>query len=124
MQKKRTVLLVDDEEMIIQVAQRMLERMGCSVLTARSGKEAVDLFHANHDRIACVILDMVLPDLNGLQIYDQLKAVNPSVKVLITTGYDMTSDVSEALHRGCSGYMQKPFTVEQFSVKIRSILGR
>ncbi|MBW2099034.1 MAG: response regulator, partial [Deltaproteobacteria bacterium] len=82
-----TILLVDDEDMIVEVGQDMLTSMGYKVLPARSGKEAIEIYNANTDEIDMVILDMIMPDINGGDVYDTLKEINPEIKVLLSSGY-------------------------------------
>ena len=117
-----TVLLVDDENMIIDVAKQMLEMMGYKVLTAKSGKEALVIYKQNMDKIDMVILDMVMPDIGGSEVYDRLKKINPEIKVLLSSGYSITGQASDILNRGCNGFIQKPFSLKTLSRKLREIL--
>jgi two-component system cell cycle sensor histidine kinase/response regulator CckA len=117
-----TVLLVDDEAMIMQVGKGILEALGYKVLTAASGKEALDVYQANRDAIAIIILDMVMPELGGGETYDALKSINPDVKVLLSSGYSSAGQATEILKRGCNGFLQKPFNIGALSEKIREIL--
>jgi len=117
-----TVLLVDDENMIIEVGAEILEALGYDVFTARSGSEAVDIFEANKDRIDIVVLDMIMPGLGGGDAYDQLREIKPDVKVLLSTGYSLKGEASEILKRGCNGFIQKPFNIKKLSHKLREIL--
>jgi CheY-like chemotaxis protein len=119
-----TVLLVDDEQMIVEVGQAILETLGYQVLPARSGKEAIEIYQENQDNIGLVILDMVMPGMNGGETYDRLKAINPKIKVLLSSGYSIDSEATDILKRGCDGFIQKPFTIKQLSQKIREILER
>ncbi|MBW1695367.1 MAG: PAS domain S-box protein [Deltaproteobacteria bacterium] len=118
-----TILLVDDEEMILQVGTIMLEKLGYSVLGAKSGQAALDIYREEKDRIDLVILDMIMPNMGGGDTYDRLKEINPAVKVLLSSGYSIDGQAEDILNRGCNGFIQKPFTVEQLSMKIREILG-
>jgi two-component system, cell cycle sensor histidine kinase and response regulator CckA len=117
-----TVLLVDDESMIIEVGAEILEALGYDVLTARSGSEAIDIFEANKDRIDIVVLDMIMPGIGGGDAYDQLREIRPDVKVLLSTGYSLKGEASEILKRGCNGFIQKPFNIKKLSHKLREIL--
>ncbi len=117
-----TVLLVDDEEMIINVGTHMLERIGYKVLLARSGTEALTVYEHHRDQIDLVILDMIMPQLAGGETYDRMKIMNPHVKVLLSSGYSMSGEATEILKRGCNGFIQKPFNMEELSQKIRSII--
>jgi len=117
-----TVLLVDDEDMIIEVGAEILEALGYKVLTARNGQEALEVFKANRDRVDIVVLDMIMPGMGGGDAYDQLREIDPNVKVLLSTGYSLRGEASEILKRGCNGFIQKPFNIKMLSQKLREIL--
>ena len=117
-----TVLFVDDEGMIIDVGREILKTLGYQVLLARGGKEAIEVYKANKDRIDMVILDMIMPDMGGGETYDFLKEINPQIKVLLCSGYSIDGQAQEIMERGCNGFIQKPFDVKQLSAKIRKIL--
>jgi two-component system, cell cycle sensor histidine kinase and response regulator CckA len=117
-----TVLLVDDEQVIIEVGQEILKALGYNVLVATSGYEALKIFRRKKDAIALVILDMVMPGLSGGETFDQLKTVKPDVRVLLCSGYSLSGQATEILDRGCSGFIQKPFKLKELSVKLREIL--
>ena len=119
-----TVLLVDDEEMIIDVGRDVLEKLGYEVLTAKSGKEAIEIYRINQKKIDMVILDMVMPQMSGGETFDHLKAINPHVKVLLSSGYSINGQATQIMERGCDGFIQKPFNLQQLSVKLRQILDK
>jgi two-component system cell cycle sensor histidine kinase/response regulator CckA len=117
-----TVLLVDDEDIIIEIGQQILETLGYQVLLARGGKEAVDVYSENRDEIDLVILDMVMPDMGGGDTFDNLRKINPDLKVLLSSGYSINGEATEILDRGCNGFIQKPFGLNNLSKKMREIL--
>ena len=117
-----TLLIVDDEELILDVGVNMLEKLGYTVLAAKNGTEAVDIFKANKNKIKMIILDIIMPDMGGGEVYDKIKAINPDVKVLLSSGYSVDGQAIELLEHGCKGFMQKPFTMEELSGKITQIL--
>ncbi|MBW2179794.1 MAG: PAS domain S-box protein [Deltaproteobacteria bacterium] len=117
-----TILFVDDEDRIIDSAQEMLEAIGYTVLTAKSGDEALYRFKENMDKIDIIILDMVMSGMGGGEVFDHLRKINPDVKVLLSSGYSINGHAAEIMKRGCNGFIQKPFTLEQVSKKIREIL--
>jgi signal transduction histidine kinase/CheY-like chemotaxis protein len=119
---KEGILLVDDEDVIIDVGHEILKTLGYEVHVARSGREAIDAYEANQDKIDMVILDMVMPDMGGGEAYDTLKRINPDIKVLLSSGYSLNGQAAEILQRGCNGFIQKPFNVTQLSQKLREIL--
>ncbi len=117
-----TILLVDDEAVIIKVNKPMLEKLGYKVLTAEGGREAMEIFDAKHDLIDMVVLDMIMPDLGGGAVFDHLKSIKPDIKVLLSTGYSISGQAEEILARGCTGFIQKPFDINMLSRKIREVL--
>ncbi len=96
--------------------------MGYTVLIARSGKEATEIYEKNKDKIDMVILDMIMPDMSGSDTFDRLKEINSGVKVLLSSGYSIKGQATEILDRGCDGFVQKPFNMKQLSWKIREVL--
>jgi CheY-like chemotaxis protein len=119
-----TILLVDDEEMIVEVGKKMMEELGYKVLIAMSGKEAVDIYLHRHDQIDMVVLDMVMPEMGGGAVYDRLKEVNPDIKVLLSSGYSINGQAKEILARGCDGFIQKPYSILDLSLKMREVLDK
>jgi len=117
-----TLLIVDDEEMVLNVGVNMLEKLGYTVLEARNGTQAVALFDAHKSEIKMVILDIIMPDMGGGEVYEKIKAMNPDVKVLLSSGYSVDGQAIDLLERGCDGFMQKPFTMEELSAKVTQIL--
>ncbi len=117
-----TVLLVDDEKMIIDVATLLLNRLGYKVMGVNSGKEALEIYGENQDRIDLVILDMVMPEMSGGETYDKLKGINPSIKVLLASGYSINGQAQAILDRGCKAFIQKPFNLSELSKKVRAVL--
>jgi signal transduction histidine kinase/DNA-binding response OmpR family regulator len=119
-----TVLLVDDEEVILEVGQELLEAMGYRVFTARDGEEGVDVLKAHSDEIELVLLDMVMPNMGGGEAYDRMREIKPDVSVLLSSGFSVDGEATEILERGCNGFIQKPFTMSQLSRKIGQVLNR
>ena len=119
-----TVLLVDDEELILNVARDLLEAIGCKVLTARDGREAIKLYQKNQNDIDIVILDMIMPNMSGGDVYDRMKEINQDIKALLSSGYSIDELATDILNRGCNGFIQKPFTINELSAAIRQILDK
>ena len=117
-----TILLVDDEKVIVNAGTQMIERLGYEVLSAKSGNEALKIYERSHGRIDLVILDMIMPDLNGSKVYDLLRAISPDVKVLLSSGYSINGQAEEILSHGCNDFIQKPFNTAELSRKIRKVL--
>ncbi len=123
-----TILLVDDEKVIMDVGREMLEALGYKVVTAAGGREAIEKFTAarNGDgeagRIDLVIQDMIMPGMGGGEVFDRLKEIDPNVKVLLSTGYSINGQAKEILARGCRGFIQKPFSMAALSRKVQETL--
>ena len=117
-----TVLLVDDEKMVLDVATPMIEKMGYRVMPALGGWEAVRMYQDESERIDIVILDMIMPDMNGEEAYSRLREINPKVRVLLSSGYSMNGQAQGILEKGCDGFIQKPFSMIALSQKLRAIL--
>ena len=116
------ILLIDDEEMVLDVGSQLLSRLGYSVLTATSGSEAIDLYEMHKDHVQLIILDLCMPDMDGMQTYLYLKGLNPGIKVLLTSGLSMDGPAKEMLHRGCNGFIQKPYRMSELSTKVQEVL--
>jgi CheY-like chemotaxis protein len=119
-----TILMIDDEEMVLHPGAQMLKRLGYKVLSAQSGQEALEIFMHQKEAIDLVILDMIMPGMSGSETYNQLKKIFPDVKVLLSSGYSLSGEATEILNRGCNGFIQKPFAINHISCKIREILDK
>ena len=119
-----TILMVDDEEMVLDVGARVLKKLGYTVLESNHGRNAVALYKKLQDKINLVVLDIVMPDMGGAEVYDRLKEINPDVKVLLSSGYSIDDQAREIMERGCDGFIQKPFSLKAMSDKIAGILSR
>ena len=117
-----TVLLVDDEEVILDVSEKVLKVLGYRVLVARGGAEAIEIFKKHQNSIDLVLLDIIMPHMGGGEVYDRLKEISPEVKVLLSSGYSIDGEASKIMARGCNGFIQKPFDIMQLSQSIRAIL--
>jgi signal transduction histidine kinase/FixJ family two-component response regulator len=124
LQGHETILLVDDEEMVLNVAVEMLKRLGYKILTAQSGQEALEIFKRHKEAIDLIVLDMIMPGMSGSETYNLLKNILPDIKVLLSSGYSISGEATEILNRGCQGFIQKPFDIKQVSCKIRDILDK
>ena len=117
-----TLLLVDDEHVVLDVGRAMLVKLGYQVLTATSGTEAVEVYRSHRDHIEMVILDMIMPGMSGRETFDVLKAINSDIRVLLSSGYSIDGEAATILENGCRGFIQKPFGLEQLSRKVREVL--
>ena len=119
---KGTLLVVDDEPQVLRTCSRLLERIGYTVLQASSGKQAVEIVRERGAEIALVLLDMTMPDLSGAKTFDAMRALAPTLKVLLASGFGIEHDAQEALDRGAAGFIQKPFTAAQLSTKLAELV--
>jgi len=118
------ILLVDDEEMIQMVARAMLQKLGYGVIVAASGAEAVDIIDRDGSNVNMVILDMIMPGMDGNQTFDRLREMRPDLPVLLSSGYAIDGQAIEIMHKGCNGFIQKPFSISELSQKIRDVLDK
>jgi CheY-like chemotaxis protein len=100
----------------------MLERLGYQVLVAQSGAEALTLFAQHQAEIDLVILDMIMPGMGGGVVFDRLHSLSPETPVLLSSGYSLNGQALDILRRGCRGFIQKPFNIEQLEQKISEVL--
>lgn len=116
------VLLVDDEAMVLEASSRMLQKLGFTVHRAGGGQEAIDIFRQKAAELDLVILDIVMPGINGEEVYRQIKQIKPGAKVLVSSGYDCSGKMSEILKSDCDGFIQKPYSLSELSSKLRETL--
>ena len=117
------VLLADDESSILSMGRRLLERAGFEVLVAADGQQAVDLFAQNQGRIRLVVLDMTMPHLDGEACYRELRRIDPSVKVIMTSGYNEQEVINRFVGKGLAGFVQKPYQAADLLPMVRKVLG-
>jgi two-component system, cell cycle sensor histidine kinase and response regulator CckA len=117
-----TILLVDDEKMVLEMSREILESLGYRVYAAASGQEAIAVFMEKRKEMDLVLLDMIMPGISGGETFDRLREIHPGIAVLLSSGYSINGQAQEILNRGCRGFLQKPFTLELLSRKIREIL--
>ena len=118
--EKKTVLFVDDEEMLLEVGSLMLQRLGYNVLSTSRGQEAIEIFKKNE--IDVVILDMRMPGMNGDEVCQQLKNIKPKIKIILASGYVKFYSEDYLVDCGFDDIIDKPFTIEHLSEKIENIL--
>jgi len=108
---KGTVLVVDDEEIVRMVCKEMVEAMGLPVLTAVDGRDAVEVFTSHRDSISHVILDLSMPNMDGMTAFTELVRIKPGVKVIMSSGYDEQESIQRMSGRGIAGFIQKPYSL-------------
>jgi two-component system cell cycle sensor histidine kinase/response regulator CckA len=117
-----TILIVDDDQTASRVGRDILERWGYRVMTAKSGTEAIDIYTEYNEDIHMVVLDVILPDLSGEQVYRELKKIDPDVRVLLASGYSINTQIKSLLNQGCADFVAKPFQTQSLSDKVRAVL--
>jgi len=113
---------VDDEPQIILAVKELFAELGYKILTAQSGKKAIELYRERHEEIQLVILDMIMPEMNGKETLVNLMEIDKNVRVLLSSGYNINGEAGEILDMGCKGFIQKPFRLDELSRKIRNML--
>jgi signal transduction histidine kinase/ActR/RegA family two-component response regulator len=116
------VLVVDDEETVRTLTRRMLERVGFAVLTAEDGRQAVEIFQRVTAEVDLVILDLTMPHLDGEACFRELRMIKPTIKVILSSGYNEQDVVNLFAGKGLAGFIQKPYTNEELIAKVREVL--
>jgi two-component system cell cycle sensor histidine kinase/response regulator CckA len=115
------ILFADDDKICLDVSVQMLQKLGYTVLEAKDGKEAIEVYKNNQDKVDLVILDMKMPH-NGGHTFEQLKKMNADLKIILTSGYSEDYGIRELVKQGCDGFLQKPFGAKILSQKIMDAL--
>ncbi|MDY0222340.1 MAG: response regulator [Desulfobacterium sp.] len=116
-----TILLVDDDEVLLEMGRQMLTTLGYKIITANSGALAIEIY-ATGKTVDMVVLDMIMEDMDGLETFRRLLIIDPDIKVLLATGHTIDSSAESMLTSGCRGFILKPFTMGAFARKLREIL--
>jgi two-component system, cell cycle sensor histidine kinase and response regulator CckA len=116
------ILLVDDEPNVLAVSKEILESLGYTVHGMTSGQEAIAFYREMKDAVSLVILDMIMPGLTGSETFDRIRELNPSAKIILSSGYSLNGQAQQIMKKGCQGFIQKPFSIAHISQKIREVL--
>ncbi len=117
-----TILLIDDEEAILKIAKGVLNTFGYRTYTAVNGHDALELFKTRKDKIDLIILDLVMPGMDGLECLNRLLEIRQDAKILVASGYTMGEPIKKVLSRGAIGIIRKPFEIKQMLMAVRSVL--
>ncbi len=117
-----TILLVDDEETILSVGKQMLQRIGFNVLTASDGYEAVKVFRENSGDISLVILDLIMPHLDGEETFRELRRIQEDVNVIMCSGYNEQEVTQRFAGKSLAGFLHKPYVYRELVSKLRAVL--
>ena len=128
---KATILIVDDQEMVRTMVADLLGGMNYSVLTAKDGVDAIEMLRGMKEEtepgkspVDLIILDMILPKIDGRETYRRIKEIDPDVKVVLSTGYDVNNIVSEVLSDGAVGFIQKPYHIDKLVGMVRQYISQ
>jgi DNA-binding NtrC family response regulator len=119
----KTILIVDDEDMVRDIGRRMVERIGHSVRLAANGEEALAVLEKSKPPVDLVVFDMRMPGLSGMALLTRMKALSPASRFILSSGFALDTDASAIMAAGCCGFMQKPFQVADFAKAIHTALG-
>lgn len=118
-----TVLLVDDEEMILDVGQAMLENLGYRVVTAMGGQAAIETLSNRRRDIDLVILDLIMPVNDGVWTFERIREIDPHMRIILSSGYAMDGKATVIMQKGCNGFIQKPFNLHELSRILQQVFG-
>lgn len=116
------ILVVDDEALVAEMAVDMLSELGCQVTHCDNGREAVEYYERSWKGVDLVILDMVMPEMNGYEAFKRMKVINPKLRALLSSGYAMNGDAQKMLEDGAMGFVQKPYHRAELARTIQKIL--
>jgi CheY-like chemotaxis protein len=115
-------LVIEDEQMVMDMTRTILEKLGYHVLKAKTGKEAINICKTFDGDINLAILDIVLPDMHGKEIYEKIMEVRRNLNVIVCSGYAMNGPVQGILDAGAQGFIQKQFSFAELSGKLKEVL--
>ena len=119
---RELVMIVDDEDFVTMLAQRVLTDEGYRVVTARDGFQAIALYRKLRDEIALIILDFTMPVMDGSDVFHELIEINPKVPVVLSSGFAEQESLRAMLAKGMRGFIPKPYTQEKLLTQIRATL--
>ncbi|MGB6066833.1 MAG: response regulator [Desulfomonilaceae bacterium] len=117
-----TILLVEDEDMVSDLTKRILERCGYSVLTATNGKEALNVYEKERDKISLVVLDLIMPEMGGRQCLEEFHKIDPALNILVTSGYPLNERTKKSIESVAKGFVGKPYDMKEILRAVRDIL--
>jgi len=118
-----TILMIEDEDVVLEVTQAMLESLGYRVMVAKTGKEAIHITETFDGQIDLALLDIKLPDMEGGKVYPLIMEARPDLKVIVFSGYSIDGPARKILDAGAQDFIQKPFSLATLSQKLKEVLG-
>ena len=119
-----TVLLVDDEDDIRNLGATLIKNFGYKVVTANDGKEALEIYQREGESISLIILDLIMPVMDGRQCLNEVLRIDPKAKVIIASGYSESGSAKGVMEAGAKGYIRKPYNMRQLLTTIREVLDK
>jgi len=116
------ILVVDDDEHVCLVVTHMLKRLGFEVFIAHDGREAIEMFRSRADDINLVLVDMAMPYLSGEEVFLELQQIRPGIRVVLSSGYDLSGVANHLIQKGLSGFINKPYQMDQLSQLLQEVL--
>jgi len=117
-----TVLIADDDESVLAISKKLLERLGFDVLTARDGQEAIDVFQLHASEIRCILLDMTMPHMDGKEAFREIQRLDPRSVVILCSGYNEQDATQYFVGKGLAGFLQKPYQLADLREKLIEVL--
>ena len=121
-EQEKTILLIDDEEIVINMSEMMLKRLGYKVLKAHDGDEGLQMFEENKSKIDLIISDLEMPKMNGKEVMDKVREIDPQIKVMLSSGALTEADERNVIDKGFNGFIKKPYDMNALCEKIAVII--
>jgi CheY-like chemotaxis protein len=121
-EQDKTILLIDDEEIVINISEMMLKRLGYRVLKAHNGYEGLQLFEENKSKIDLIISDLEMPKMNGKEVMDKIREIDPQIKVMLSSGALTDADEKNVMNKGFNGFIKKPYNMNTLYKKMAEII--
>ena len=121
-EQEKTILLIDDEEIVINISEMMLKRLGYRVLKAHNGYEGLQLFEENKSKIDLIISDLEMPKMNGKEVMDKIRKIDPQIKVMLSSGALTDADEKNVMNKGFNGFIKKPYNMNTLYKKMAEII--
>lgn len=118
----KTVLVIDDEDVIRNLMNDILDMLGYNVILSARPSEALELYRMHRHSIDLILMDMVMPEMNGQQLYRAMNEIDPDNRVIVLSGYSMAEEVEMMLQEGVAGFLQKPVTISRLKEIINEVL--
>ncbi|MBU0729277.1 MAG: response regulator [Proteobacteria bacterium] len=121
-QGRGTILIIDDEEYVRSVGEKILNAFGFKVLLASGGREGIELFSEHSPEISCILLDLTMPQMDGEETFRELRKIQKDVKVVISSGYNQQETIQRFAGKGLAGFVQKPYQIEGLMTELKKVI--